>query len=73
MDGWILLHKKLLKWEWFQNADTLQLFLYCLLRANFEPVKWQGVDIQRGQFSRFFQQVAAFDDHKIPILLYLFK
>lgn len=50
MDGWILLHKKLLKWEWFQSADTLQLFLYCLLRANFEPVKWQGMDIQRGQF-----------------------
>ncbi|MEG2341440.1 MAG: hypothetical protein RSB69_11915 [Odoribacter sp.] len=50
MDGWILMHKKMLQWQWFQSADTLQLFLYCLLRANFEPVKWQGVDIQRGQF-----------------------
>lgn len=50
MDGWILLHRKLLRWTWFTSPETLQVFIYFLLRANHEVINWQGIDIQRGQF-----------------------
>lgn len=52
--GWIKLHRKLLDNPIFQNAELLQLFLYCLLKANHEPKKilFNGKEelIGRGQF-----------------------
>ena len=36
-------------WEWFADAETLQLFLYLLLTANYEDRKWKDITIQRGQ------------------------
>ena len=36
-------------WEWFADAETLKLFLYLLLTANYEDRKWKDITIQRGQ------------------------
>lgn len=36
-------------WEWFADAETLQLFLYLLLTANYEEKKWKDITIRRGQ------------------------
>lgn len=47
--GWIKLHRELLKWEWFQDANTLQLFLFLLLSVNHEERKWQGNTINPGE------------------------
>lgn len=49
MDGWVMLHRRLLSWEWFDKAEMVQLFLYLLLSANHADKKWQGVDVRRGQ------------------------
>lgn len=49
MEGWISLHRKFLKWEWFADADMVKLVVYMLLKANHQPGKWQGVDVGRGQ------------------------
>jgi preprotein translocase subunit SecF len=49
MEGWIKLHRKLLKWEWFTTPNMLQLFIYLILSANFEDGKFQGKEIKRGQ------------------------
>lgn len=49
-DGFIKLHRKLLDWEWFDDANTLKLFLYCLLRANWESGSWHGISYLPGQF-----------------------
>lgn len=48
-EGWIKLHRSITDWEWFADADTLKLFLYLLLTANYEEKKWKGITIQRGQ------------------------
>lgn len=48
-NGWIKLHRKILDWEWFTSPNTLQLFIYLLLRANKEDKKWRGILIKRGQ------------------------
>ncbi len=50
MSGWIQLHRSLIDWEWYDDANTMRLFLHCCLRANFEDAKWRGMDIKRGTF-----------------------
>ena len=48
--GFILLHRKFMSWEWYQDKNTKILFIHCLLKANFETKEWQGIEIKRGQF-----------------------
>lgn len=54
MNGWIKLHKKLLKNPIFLHPKILQLFLYCLLSANYEEkrILWNDKEqiIPRGSF-----------------------
>lgn len=48
-NGWIKLHRKILKWEWFSCSATFHLFVYLLLTANTEDKRWQGIVVKRGQ------------------------
>ena len=50
MEGFIQLHRRLLEWEWYDDAPTFKLFIHCLLKANYTDKKWRGNDIKRGQF-----------------------
>ena len=49
LDGWIKIHYKFLSWEWFQDDGMVRLFINLLLRANYQPKKWKGMAIERGQ------------------------
>jgi len=53
-DGWVKVYRKMLDNPIFKDSETLQLFLYCLLRANFKPNDFlfngQVVHLERGQF-----------------------
>lgn len=49
MNGWIKLHRKFQEWEWYQNANTMRVFVHLLLNANHQPKRWQGILIERGQ------------------------
>ena len=48
-DGFIKIHRRMLKWEWFSDINTTHLFIYLLLIANWEDKKWKGLLIKRGQ------------------------
>ena len=48
--GFILLHRKITEWEWYQNPNTFRVFLHCLLKANFTDGRFEGKDVRRGQF-----------------------
>ena len=48
--GFIQLHRKFLKWEWYDDANTMRLFLHCLLSANYIDKNWRGIIIPRGSF-----------------------
>jgi hypothetical protein len=48
--GWITIHRKLLDWEWFDDSNTLHVFIYCLLRSNHKLNMWRGNKIHPGQF-----------------------
>ena len=50
LNGFIKLHRKLLAWEWYSDINVRVLFFHCLLRANHKKEKWQGIEINAGEF-----------------------
>lgn len=50
LNGFIKLHRKLLDWEWFSDPNTLSVFVFCLISANYDGGNWKGVEYERGQF-----------------------
>ena len=58
-DGYILLHRSILNWEWYKDLKTKMLFLYCLLRANWKPAEYRGHHIDRGQFVSTLENLSA--------------
>ena len=48
--GWVKIYRSLLDWEWFDDAETVKLFIYILLSANYEDKKWRGMVVERGQY-----------------------
>lgn len=48
--GFIKLYRSFTKWEWYDDANTMRVFLHCLLKANHESAKWRGNIIERGSF-----------------------
>lgn len=49
-EGFIQIHRKMLKWEWYDDPNTFRIFMHCLLKANWKDKKWRGVLIKRGSF-----------------------
>lgn len=50
LTGFILLHRQIIQWEWYQTPNTFRLFVHCLLMANFTDGRFEGKEIKRGQF-----------------------
>ena len=48
--GWIKLHRALLDWEWFSDANTSHVLMYCLLKANHKDRKYRDTLVKRGTF-----------------------
>lgn len=47
--GWVKLHRKLLEWEWYQDAHMVHLLVHLLLTASHEDRRYKGLTIKRGQ------------------------
>jgi hypothetical protein len=48
-EGYIKLHRKMLDWEWANDPLTTALFIRLLLLAQYHPLKYHGIDINRGE------------------------
>ena len=48
--GFVKLYRSLLDWEWYQDANTMRVFMHCLLKANYKDKRWQGIVIPKGSF-----------------------
>ena len=57
-NGFILLHRKFLKWEWYSNTNDRLVFIHCLLSANWEDGWFEGVKIPRGSFATSYKNLA---------------
>ena len=49
LNGFIKLHRKLIKWGWYTDNVVKGVFLHLLLTANYEPTEWQGRTLLPGQ------------------------
>jgi hypothetical protein len=47
-NGFVKLHRSLLKWEWYDDLNTFKLFIHLLLTVNYYDEKWKGITIKRG-------------------------
>jgi hypothetical protein len=47
--GFIVLHRKIMKWEWYSDTNTFRVFLHLLLLANHKPSRFKGHVVDRGQ------------------------
>lgn len=46
----IKVYRKFMEWEWYTDVNTKTLFLHCLLRANWKPGSWKGINYKAGEF-----------------------
>jgi len=56
--GFITLHRKIVDWEWYSDANVFRVFTHLILTANWEPRKWKGVPVKRGQKITSIQHMA---------------
>lgn len=47
--GFIVIHRKIINWEWYHDTNTFCLFIHLLLTANYEEKRFMGHTIKRGQ------------------------
>ena len=47
--SWYKLNRDFLQWEWYKREGAVQVYLFLLLNANYEPKNWEGIAIERGQ------------------------
>lgn len=57
-NGFIKLHRKILKWEWYDDRNTTSLFIHLLLTVNATDEIWHGVKIKRGSRVSSFAKLA---------------
>ena len=48
--AYIKIDRKILEWEWFSDTCTRDVFIYCLLKANWKSGSWYGIEYDRGEF-----------------------
>lgn len=57
--GFVALHRTILDWEWYTEANTMRLFVHLLLTVNHAPKQWQGIAVERGQRVASYGKLAA--------------
>lgn len=58
-NGYIALHRRLLNWEWYEDVPTKVVFIHCLLRANYEEMRWKGITVPRGSFVTSISKISS--------------
>lgn len=45
----IKLNRKILKWRWYKDANTMRVFIHLLLKANYKDNDFEKITVRRGQ------------------------
>lgn len=48
-NGFIMLQRSITNWQWYDEPNTMRIFLHLLLTANYTDRSWHGVPVLRGQ------------------------
>ena len=55
---YVKISRKITDWEWYKDINTKVVFFHLLIRANWKPGRFQGVDIPRGSFATSLQSLS---------------
>ena len=56
--GWIKLYSEFKNWKWYHKQNTKDLFIHCLLSANWKKGKFEDVDVERGSFITTYSKLS---------------
>ena len=59
LNGYIKLHRKLVQWGWYKNSVIKDVFIHCLIMANFSEQPFEGIVIKQGQFITSYENLAS--------------
>lgn len=59
MNGFVLLHRKMVDWEWYTDINVKALFIHLILMANHSDQKWRGQVVKRGELVTSIGNLAA--------------
>lgn len=74
--SWYKLNRDFLQWEWYKREGAVQVYLFLLLNANYEPKKWEGIVIEKGQVVTSVSKICegtGLSTRKVRTLLKLFE
>lgn len=57
--SFITLDRKILEWEWYKNANVSRLFIHCLIKANWQDKKYEGIMIKRSTFMTSYGKLST--------------
>ena len=55
--GFIVIHRKITGWRWYENTNVKVVFLHCLLKANYVEKEWENITIPRGSFISSYEKI----------------
>ncbi len=48
-NGFVKLPRSILEWEWYDHPDVIRMYIHLLIKVNYAPAKWRGIDILEGE------------------------
>lgn len=58
-NGFIKLHRNILKWCWYDDPITRSMFIHLLLTVNYEDRQWRNITIKRGSRVASYEVLAT--------------
>ena len=48
-NGFVKLPRTILDWEWYDHPDVFRMYIHLLIKVNYAPARWRGMDILEGE------------------------
>ena len=59
MEGnYVRFYRDIMDWEWYKNLNTFKLWFHCIVKANWQDGKFQGIEVPRGSFVSSYSKLA---------------
>jgi biotin operon repressor len=49
----------MVNWEWYDDPNTMRVFLHLLLTVNYEDKKWHGIAVKRGSRITSYDKISS--------------
>lgn len=57
-EGFAKIHRKILKWEWYDDTPTRSVFIHLIIKANHKSNIWRGKTLEKGQHITSLKKIA---------------